>query len=67
MNTTIYLRSGVEVVVDELKSVKSSSEDSVYTSDNLDKLYLSGAATYNFIGKTHVVVMGKDIEYIQFD
>ncbi|WP_394868269.1 hypothetical protein, partial [Staphylococcus borealis] len=58
------------VDVKELTEIKYSylhaEKITSITEDNLDRLKISDDANYIFVGKTHVVVRGSDILFIQF-
>ncbi|PTF14751.1 MULTISPECIES: hypothetical protein [Staphylococcus] len=70
MNCFIQLKDGKYVDVKELTEIKYSylhaEKVTSITEDNLDRLKISDDANYIFVGKTHVVVRGSDILFIQF-
>lgn len=70
MNCFIQLKDDKYVDVKEVKEVKYSylhaEKVTSITEDNLDRLKISDDANYIFVGKTHVVVRGSDILFIQF-
>lgn len=70
MNCFIQLKNDKYIDVKELKEIKYSylhaEKVTSITKDNLDRLKISDDANYIFVGKTHVVVRGSDILFIQF-
>ncbi|WKU12943.1 hypothetical protein [Staphylococcus devriesei] len=70
MNCFIQLKNDKYVDVKELTEIKYSylhaEKVTSITEDNLDRLKISNDANYIFVGKTHVVVRGSDILFIQF-
>ncbi|PTE71864.1 hypothetical protein [Staphylococcus devriesei] len=70
MNCFIQLKNDKYVDVKELTEIKCSylhaEKVTSITEDNLDRLKISDDANYIFVGKTHVVVRGSDILFIQF-
>lgn len=70
MNCFIQLKNDKYVDVKELTEIKYSylhaEKITSITEDNLDRLKISDDANYIFVGKTHVVVRGSDILFIQF-
>ncbi|MDU0435005.1 hypothetical protein QVA48_07210 [Staphylococcus haemolyticus] len=70
MNCFIQLKNDKYVDVKELTEIKYSylhaGKVTSITEDNLDRLKISDDANYIFVGKTHVVVRGSDILFIQF-
>ncbi|MCE4955256.1 hypothetical protein [Staphylococcus haemolyticus] len=70
MNCFIQLKNDKYVDVKELTEIKYSylhaEKVTSITEDNLDRLKISDDANYIFVGKTHVVVRGSDILFIQF-
>lgn len=70
MNCFIQLKNDKFIDVKELTEIKYSylhaEKVTSITEDNLDRLKISDDANYIFVGKTHVVVRGSDILFIQF-
>ncbi len=70
MNCFIQLKDDKYIEIKELTEIKYSyvraEKVTSITGDNLDRLKISDDANYIFVGKTHVVVRGSDILYIQF-
>ncbi|OFK28975.1 hypothetical protein HMPREF2821_01100 [Staphylococcus sp. HMSC065C10] len=69
MNCFIHLRNNEYAEVKEVKEVKYSYPHSERVTtvkvDNLHDLKISDGANYVFVGKSTVVVRGKEILYIQ--
>ncbi|MDM7862869.1 hypothetical protein QTP93_02780 [Staphylococcus borealis] len=70
MNCFIQLKNDKFLEIRELTEIKYSylhaEKVTSITEDNLDRLKISDDANYIFVGKTHVVVRGSDILFIQF-
>ncbi|MBU6949302.1 hypothetical protein [Staphylococcus haemolyticus] len=70
MNCFIQLKNDKFLEIRELTEIKYSylraEKITSITEDNLDRLKISDDANYIFVGKTHVVVRGSDILFIQF-
>ncbi|TGE53988.1 hypothetical protein C6P22_03740 [Weissella confusa] len=72
MDTNIYLRDGITVLVPSLTKIIrhkgfNDRSDIEFESNNLNSFTIDQNAKYTFIGKTQIAVAGSDILYVEFN
>ncbi|WP_301420236.1 hypothetical protein [Mammaliicoccus lentus] len=70
MRCTVQLKNDKYIEITNFKMVKYPKQTQGYneiTEENFDKIRLSNATTYQFIGNETAIIKGEDVLYLYFE